>query len=379
MALIGVSVVGLTVAAIVYAHPRLPRIGPNTAPSPVQVCDVSFQDPSHGSVVLCTKDGPREAVYVTFDAGRSWRQAPVSPVIDGHVAWFDASRAVLEAYRERDVGVWATDDGGRTWLARSSAPEPTVPYTDSLPQFMDAGHAIHFWYLDQSAPPATRSPHPAELWRTDDGARSWQRVDAAGIPRDGLKQLLLFTSPTDGFLAVSMPEAPSWPRLLVTADGARSWRPVSMTLPPNMPYVVFGWGMLHAGSRLVLWVQDVEGGTRTHLYTSASEDGGRTWTPFASGPTASHERPQVDDRGWVVLQDQDRLWSSSDGGRSWSVGLMVFPKDIRAVQLRSAANGALFGVGERESGVPAGALVRSLDHGDHWEQLPLPKVKTLPV
>ena len=378
-AIISVAVVGLTVATVVYAHPRLPRIGPGARAAPLQVCDVSFDDAVHGSVVLCSRDGPREAVYVTFDAGRSWRQVPVSPVIDGHVAWFNGGRAVLEGYRDTGVGVWVTDDGGRSWLARSTAPAPTLPYTESLPQFLDPSHAIHFWYLDQSAPPPNRGPHPVELWRTDDGARSWRHVAAAGIPREGFKQLLLFTSPDDGFLALSTPESPSWPRLLVTTDGAQSWQPVAMALPPNMPYRVFGWGMLQTGTRLVLWVQDVEGGTRTHLYTSVSEDGGGSWTEFAAGPTASRDRPQVDDRGWLVLQDDDRLWWSSDGGRSWTVGLMQIPKGVRSLQIRSTASGALFAVGEQEPGVPAGVVLRSQDHGDHWERLPLPKVKTLPV
>ena len=379
MAIIAVALAGLTAATIAYAQPLLPRLGPGPPPPPAQVCDASFADAVHGSLLLCARGEPREAVYVTFDAGRSWRQAPVEPVIDGHVAWFGARQAVLEGYRTSGVGVWITDDGGRNWLARTTAPAPTLPYADSLPQFLDASHAIHFWYLDQSAPPANKGPHPVELWRTDDGARSWKHVAAAGIPRDGFKQLLLFTSPDDGFLALSTAETPSWPQLLVTADGAKSWRRVAMTLPPNMPYRVFGWGMLQVGARLVLWVQDVEGGTRTHLYTSASEDGGRSWTRFASGPNSTQARPMVDDRGWLLLQDEDRLWSSPDAGRTWTLGVMTLPADVHVLQIRSAASGALFAVAQRDPAAPAGVLLRSRDHGAHWEQIPLPMVKTLPV
>src|SRR5205085_7548760 len=112
--------------------------------------------------------------------------------------------------------------------------------------------------------------HPLELWRTDDGARTWQRMDSQGISGDDFKHLLLFAPPARGFMAVTTADENTWPQVLATDDG-RLWQPLTFPAPVYPPRRVAGEGMLRAGARLVLWVQDLDTPPdRLHLYTSAS-------------------------------------------------------------------------------------------------------------
>jgi photosystem II stability/assembly factor-like uncharacterized protein len=366
----GVALVVLVAATALYMKPRLPALFETPPPPLSRVCDVSFVDGRHGSLVLCAAaDATHESVFTTADAGVTWRRVRIGDVSEARVVWFDGSHAVLEGYVTRGIAVWASDDGGRSWAARLSPPPPGQPYAESLPEFADARHGVQVWYVDSAAFPGARGPHPLELWQTDDGARSWQRLDAAGISGDGFKHLLLFTPPATSFIAVGSADENTWPQLLTTADG-RSWQPVSVPPPPYAPTRLAGQGMLRVGSHIVLWLQDLDTPPdRVRVYTSISSDGGRTWGALTPGPYSSGNSPRVDDRGALLLLDESRLWTSTDEGQSWNVRPVVPPSGGRPLQMVPAIQGALFMVAGDSDPT---ALLRSTDRGAHWLPIKLP-------
>ena len=73
-----------------------------------------------------------------------------------------------------------------------------------------------------------------------------------------------------------------------------------------------------------------------------------------------------------MVQESGVLWTSVDGGRTWTRGAIQVPAGLRGVRLRSASPGELYAVGERMPGLVAGVLLRSEDHGSTWQRIPLP-------
>jgi photosystem II stability/assembly factor-like uncharacterized protein len=379
--IIAVALVGLAAASAIYVRPRLSAPAPARplARAPLEVCDAAFADARHGAVLLCAPDRPREFAYATADGGRTWRSVAADLVHGGRVQWFDAGHGVLEGYGDAHDGVWMTDDGGLTWTARTPPPPPLVQYTEDLPRFADPDHAIQLWYLDQVAPPVVRGPSSVELWRTSDGAATWQRAASRGLPRQGMKQLLRFASPAAGFVAWWPPGDAGWPRLLSTPDGGETWIQEPLPTPAAPPTGVLGAGMLDLGSRLVFWMLTPDLGPpfgvagRAQLQTSVSADGGLTWSDPREGPYGPGTFPQADGRGAAYLQDGDQLWTSSNG-TSWSRGSLRTPPDMHSVRIVSGAGGTLVAGGLRPAGRSVtAALLLSTDAGRDWAQVTLPK------
>jgi photosystem II stability/assembly factor-like uncharacterized protein len=74
--------------------------------------------------------------------------------------------------------------------------------------------------------------------------------------------------------------------------------------------------------------------------------------------------------GGLVLADGQRLWTSTDLGRTWQ---RLSPKGLPGTVLSviAAPDGTLFSV-VQPPGAAAVALTRSTDGGDGWSELRLP-------
>jgi hypothetical protein len=122
-----------------------------------------------------------------------------------------------------------------------------------------------------------------------------------------------------------------------------------------------------------------------------SEDGGRTWGSEQPGPTLSGPEqyvaagalPVIDGAGRLVLLDGRRLWTSADGGVSWSARVAVLPEDTYPLGPLQAAGGTLLvlaatrpiphAVAPTAATLVPQQLLRSRDGGVHWERVSLPK------
>jgi photosystem II stability/assembly factor-like uncharacterized protein len=186
---------------------------------------MTFQTLTDGSIESVEPDGSA-AVYVTHDGGREWRKLPLprppsgwpapnvlrveAPQIDrGH-----GELALLVSSPSRSnfstLIVYVTADGGDTWQDPVAAPSETASYA--------AAQGVLMW-----------AAGPGHTWVSADAGRTWQ-------PRPGLASNLTIVrfSPVDDMVALAeaVPNASSgrgW-RLLLTYDGARTWRDVP--IPP---------------------------------------------------------------------------------------------------------------------------------------------------
>ncbi len=174
-------------------------------------------------------------LYVTHDAGRTWREQklPLPPVVTS--SWereydppkfFTAQDGIMPVFylnaqstSSKAVAVfYATHDGGTTW--RYATPVfITQGYLDCQhytcrryrsSSFADMNHG---WIADGGA-----------LYMTSDGGRQWTKVR---IPLLANVRALQFITPQVG-LAVRE----DFPFLLKTIDGGHTWAPVSYSISP---------------------------------------------------------------------------------------------------------------------------------------------------
>jgi hypothetical protein len=100
--------------------------------------------------------------------------------------------------------------------------------------FADPTHAMQLYSLIAFRGPGLPAPQevpPAELLRTGDGGVTWLRLPAAGLPSLQAWSLLMTSSSLTAFMAVRSTDPIAGPQLWRTDDGGRSWRSVALTLP----------------------------------------------------------------------------------------------------------------------------------------------------
>lgn len=122
------------------------------------------------------------------------------------------------------------------------------------------------------------------------------------------------------------------------------------------------------------------GDVRNHAivrWSSLSEDGGKTWTPWATEPVMSLGTlgaPIFDDASHLLLVDDRRLWTSSDYGRTWHERSLALQQGVHAFGVLAARAGGLVILALRGRGTLGETLLnRSEDGGAHWTAVPLPQ------
>jgi photosystem II stability/assembly factor-like uncharacterized protein len=204
--------------------------------------------PLHGNKVditfLSTTTGwvTGTILYVTHDSGRTWREQKLPLPTTVTSSWegeyspptfFTAKDGIMPVFYVSGQSTssatlavfYATDDGGTTW--RHTVPVSiTKGYLNcwhyTCPRYRPSSFAdmSHGWMTDGGA-----------LYMTNDGGRQWPAVR---LPLFGDVKQLDFTSPEVGW-AVRITAAygggkPTFPFLLKTLDGGRTWSPVTYTI-----------------------------------------------------------------------------------------------------------------------------------------------------
>ena len=136
-------------------------------------------------------------------------------------------------------GVWVTDDGGTSWRASVDGmyAEYFPPPRDHAPQMQD----VHRLVQCPAAPDTMWAQHHNGVFRSTDGARSWQEVTTIRPAKFGFA---VAAHPTDADTAWFVPgvkdecRIPVDGRLVVarTRDGARSFDVLSDGLPQSHAY-----------------------------------------------------------------------------------------------------------------------------------------------
>jgi photosystem II stability/assembly factor-like uncharacterized protein len=251
-------------------------------------------------------------------------------------------------------GVWRTVDGGASWELVSDATFIDLCFTDD-------GHG---WAIGRG--PGAGSA----LYASSDGGASWTAQELADAPHN-LYQVR-FPDPRHGFIAAGQYGKDHGGWLLASKDGGATWqsRQVSDTPVSALHFLDSreGWA---AGD------QDV-------LHTT---DGGRTWTRQlhrGNGGLAARDAWFLDARhGWLASDLAGTIWSTNDGGMTWSTSWRDTKTGVYAVRFLDADRGWAVGIrypdydslpkGEAP-GDAQGLILATTDGGATWRETLVPQV-----
>jgi hypothetical protein len=177
-------------------------------------------------------------------------------------------------------GVYRTNDGGQSWAPRNTGIRwPYAPGEDPYPEF---GQCVHKMDFHPDNPDRLFMQLHGGVYRSDDGADSWQRIDA-GLPADfGFPIVVHPRRPDTVYVLPLHADADRTPvghryRVYRSDDAGGGWRPLSEGLPTGPCY--------GAVLRDAMCADDAE---PTGLYFGtrdgcvyASRDEGETWTEVA--------------------------------------------------------------------------------------------------
>jgi hypothetical protein len=398
LTLIGLATVAVTAAGAVYLGPGLVRSASHQPPTPtaaprLPLVVASFGDADHGAVTMGGPFSP--AIYETSNGGRTWTKQQLGALT---MTFLDREHAVAWGPGQLET----TADSGRTW--RSCPPPFSSGPFDILigagviggPTFLDPTNA---WWLDAG-------PGPPTLWHSIDGGSTWRRLAGAGIPSGQTLGQPVFIDPLRGAIVMSGLGTDSWPSILTTQDAGGSWREVSLPASPMagahlaLAAPVAAILLAHEGDLVLSLITLPPGVDKSALgpfgdahnrlvshWSSVSRDGGLTWWPWAAVPTLNFSTlswPAFDDTGRLLLVDDQRLWISTDEGRTWQGHAIQMPPGERTVALFSARGGALFALawhpapeslrrGPSRANSGQLGLLRSRDGGDRWIEVALPR------
>jgi photosystem II stability/assembly factor-like uncharacterized protein len=233
-------------------------------------------------------------LFVSDDGGLSWehiaglRDHPSRPGWQPGGGGLILHSLVLHPQDERQIwvgisaaGVFHTADGGDTWEARNRGTR--CDYLPEGQKYPDVGQCVHHVVMAAGMPERLYQQNHCGMYRSDDGGRTWQSIEAglpssfgfpaAVHPRD---PQTLYLVPLNGDTAgrfVPEGKAAVWK----TADGGRTWNGKRAGLPQgNAFFGVLRQALATDGMEPAGVYFGTGSGT---LY--ASTDEGESWTSIA--------------------------------------------------------------------------------------------------
>lgn len=256
-------------------------------------------------------------------------------------------------------------DQGDTWQQR------TLPVTGgsvarSAISFLDGTRG---WYLEASSPGTQCTGQGTAIWRTVDGAASWQNLGAQGIGFNQCKDNLSFVDQQTGFITAW--DQNHQPVVYRTGNGGASWT-ASLVLPDPPGQRTSGGGFMLRPGPVARFGIDllVDAGGWQHLYVYRSRDGGATWAYLTTVPG-------VTDADELAFLDASHWWLSGPGlGPSYrytSDGGAHYAPAPGAPD-SAAPISPVFSFADRNLGYATvrGTIWRTIDGGTHWTTLHTP-------
>jgi photosystem II stability/assembly factor-like uncharacterized protein len=257
-------------------------------------------------------------LYWTSDGGTTWTD--ITPRVPGGrfvgelraVFFLDTQQGWVVTSNEKHEGtatiqqflrtktvyeIAQTVDSGRTWShAPLAYPQLPQGLQDAFAgpkglYFLDSDHG----WLDIAF---EGNSLPGRLLATDDGGRTWNWVNSAGV-----SGAISFLSLEDGWLVGGPDE-----KLFATHDGCYTWNEVRLTPPAQVrgeSYrpVIDGPPVFESSGRGLMAVHYLgPEGTQSKLVVYSSADGGRVWIPAKVLPESEQgEGPPVGLTGSAIL------------------------------------------------------------------------------
>jgi photosystem II stability/assembly factor-like uncharacterized protein len=260
------------------------------------------------------QQGARSLVFHTTDGGAHWSVS--SSILRGHgrAPFFVDPRhgwilsSIDSGAGSESLAVYATSDGGATWMLLGESGSDSLPRACSQSQ-------LGFNDLNRGWIAASCKGGPPGLLRTSDGGATWQpqglpdREGSASLQGDLVVEPPIFFTDDDAVLAVT--DARAAVLFYSTRDGGETWALAAVAAGAGRPAV----------TSLREWTVVLDG----HLMVS--HDAGQTWTRLQDSVDGESTVLALvnPSSGWAWRSDA--LYRTSDGGRSWTpVSLPPLPE-----------------------------------------------------
>jgi photosystem II stability/assembly factor-like uncharacterized protein len=258
-----------------------------------------------------------------------------------------------------ETRLFVSSDRGDTWQERSTPPGLTnldVAFANERDGLV----------LNVGVPGTECQTQSATIWRTNDGAASWQKVASSGIADALCKSGLAAADASHAFLVASKPGTN--PVIYRTADSGASWTASApLPTPSNMtiggPTSVTITGRLRAFGSVVLI--DGGGGQQTKD-VFRSTDGGATFAYASTVPTFEGSVAYVATTRWLQIAPPTSSMETTDGGATWH----AYTTDYS--QGPPIAPVVVFGDANVGYATVRGAIQRTTDGGAHWTTIKTP-------
>jgi photosystem II stability/assembly factor-like uncharacterized protein len=256
------------------------------------------------------------------------------------------------------MGLWRSTDGGKTWGR------------GRLSEGYQGGRSIFGLTLHPKDSSVVYAGVDDGVYRSEDRGRNFERLDS---PMNGMRVWRIAIDPVDPntVFAGTAPAA-----LFRSRDGGAHWEKLSadfaeecanVSIPRVTALVV------SPSAHRTIWAGVEVDGVRRSL------DGGDTWTRIAGGLLDEpdiHDIKVIGSYPTTVLVTLPReIVVSTDTGESWrglGVGSHFALPYCRSVVQKEDDPSVIFAATGDDALGGAGAIQRSMDGGQTWEQVPLP-------
>jgi len=270
-----------------------------------------------------------------------------------------ASGGVVWMYLNGDH-LFVSLNRGDTWSPAALPPDPRSPYV----AFISAGEG---WWLSPGSPGTQCSFQDVAIWKTDDGAKTWRKLNATGIDRALCKDSIQFSGPGVGYVTASATN--NTPVIYRTSDGGATWAAsYPLASPPGYPSGGLGANLqvgniADFGSVLYADVFGTGEGTLKH-YVYRSADHGATWSYDSPSLQSSHIVFITPTR-WLQIVPRDSR-ETTDAGRTWH----LYATDYQ--QAAPVEPQIVFGDATTGYATVRGSIQRTTDGGAHWTAIKTP-------
>ena len=393
--------------------------------------------PAGTTLYVTTSDG---GLSVSEDGGRSWQVR--TPALGQQSAQFGAVAAASEngqiayvGFRDLKLGeqvqdfyngIAKTTDGGKNWsivLKESTKPASNLEgswieqranssnFDGSKSIIFDAPYGLA---VAPGHPEVVYATTMFGVYRTLDGGKTWQQVNSVrvgdnrwttrgldvttsyGVQFDPFDPKHIFIDYTDIGAFHSYDGGQSWET--ATNGVEDEWRNTTYWLAFDPAVKGLMWGAfsyIHDLPHPKMWrhmdAADFTGGVEV------STDGGKHWAVSSDGmdqTAVTHilidPVSPVGSRYLYACGFGKGVYKSVDNGKTWELkNLGIQEQNPYAWRILRSADGVLYLIVARSnegrygaktaSGVGDGSLYRSIDEGEHWRQLPLPRDVNGPI
>ena len=275
--------------------------------------DVVIDPTDDNTVWVATGEGnprndviPGAGVYKSTDGGKSFKKVGLEKTRTITRILIDSSDhnhvlvgALGDIYQpNEDRGVYATQDGGKTWTKTLYASDKTgvsdMAMDPKHPNVVYAG----MWHFKRTPWTTESGSEDGGLFKSTDGGKNWKKLAGGGLPDGITGRIGLAIAPSDGNRVYALIES-SQGILWRSDDGGNKWEMVSKdTLADQRPFYF---------SHVYVDPSDKDHLIALSAALATSHDGGKTWKAM--------QNPHSDLHGmWIAPNDPKRMMIAEDGG-----------------------------------------------------------------